>query len=79
MMDEGVTDIHNSLKNTIDELRKDHELRAQLDDYQKEHLLKECPIFRTRMTTEKLKTQHELTELKKYVDATVTELRMVTQ
>jgi chromosome segregation ATPase len=79
MMDEGVTDIHNSLKNTIDELRKDHELRAQLDDYQKEQLLKECQIFGTRMTTEGLKTQHELTELKKYVDATVTELRMVTQ
>ena len=31
------------------------------------------------MNTEGLKTQHELTELKKYVDATVTELQMVTQ
>ena len=33
MMDEGVMDIHNSLKNTIDKLWKDHKLRAQLDDY----------------------------------------------
>ena len=31
------------------------------------------------MTTEGLKTQHELTELKKYVDAIVTEQRMVAQ
>ena len=55
MVDTGVMDLQNTLKNTINELCQNQTVRNQLDNLQQEHFLKKCQIFDTTMTVEELR------------------------